>query len=176
MVISGNAQAGISCSIARMRAESIYQERSIPQRDSPIRESGTPNLARKRSLQSADFIFQVLGLLAQRAFIRLRAHRLDRIANALDIVLQPIAHDREIRRKCTVVVNEENVSKAFCSVAPDVLSHDLATDRAPDVVYSMLLAYFFCVVQRYGTVAVGDNENMFLRKYLAATSIDANNF
>lgn len=103
-------------------------------------------------------------MLAERAFGRLWAHRLDRIANTFDIVFQPVAHDREIRRQCTVVIDEENISEAFRGVTPDVLSDDLAADRAPNVVHSVLLAYFCCVVQRYGTVAVCDDEDVFLRK------------
>jgi hypothetical protein len=46
------------------------------------------------------------------------------------------------------------------------LGHDLATDRTPNVVDAVLTTDFFCVIQRYGTVAISDDEDMFLRKDL----------
>lgn len=137
-----------------------------------MRESCAAYPACKRSLQSTDFILQVLSLLAQRAFKRPRAHGLYRVANAIDIALQPVAHDRKICRQRAVVVDEEDIGEAFRGVAPDVLSYDFATDRAPNVVDAVLTTDFFGVVQRHGTVAVCDDEDMFLWKILfAATSV-----
>jgi hypothetical protein len=132
--------------IPRMSTESVYQKRGIPQRDSSMRKSSTPNLTSERSLQPTKLILQILSLLAQSALRRIRPDRFDRIANTHDFVFQPITHDREIPRKCAVVVDEEDVGELFRCVAADVLSDDLTSDGTPDVIDAVLPADFFCVV------------------------------
>jgi hypothetical protein len=113
-----------------MSAESVNQKSSIPQRDSSMRKSSTPDFTSERSLQPTKLVLQILSLLAQSALRRIRPDRFDRIANTHDFVFQPIAYDREVTRKCAVVV----------------LSNDFASDGTPDVVDAVLPADFFCVV------------------------------
>jgi hypothetical protein len=131
-----------------------------------VGKSGTSNLACERSLQSADLIFQVLSLLAESTFGRLRSYRLDCIADAHDFAFQLIAHDREILRECAIIVDQENISKPFRRVATDILRNNLTADRTPDVIDTVLTTNVFRVIQGYGTVTICDYEDVFRRKYL----------
>jgi hypothetical protein len=111
-----------------------------------MRKSSTPNLTSERSLQPTKLVLQILSLLAQSALRRIRPDRFDRIANTHNFIFQPIAYDREVTRKCAVVVDEEDVGEFFGCVATNILSNNLASDRAPDVVDAVLPADFFCIV------------------------------
>jgi hypothetical protein len=131
-----------------------------------VGKSGTSNLACERSLQSADLVFQVLSLLAESTFGRLRSHRLDCIADAHDFAFQLIAHNWEVGRECAIIVDQENISKAFGRVATDILRDNLAAHRTPNVVDTVLTTDLFRIIQGYGTVTVCDYEDVFRRKYL----------
>jgi hypothetical protein len=72
-----------------------------------MRKCSAPNLASECTLQSADFIFEVLGLLTQcPAFVLWWSHGLDRVTNALYLVGKAVAHDGKVWRQSAIVVNQ----------------------------------------------------------------------
>lgn len=131
-----------------------------------MRESGTSNLTCEGTLQSTDLVFQVLSLLAECAFGRLRPYRFDGVTDALDFVSQSIAHNREVRRECAIVVDKQHVGEFFRSVASNILSNNLATNGAPNVVDPVLTTYFFRVIQRYRAITICDDKDVLRWKYL----------
>jgi hypothetical protein len=87
-------------------------------------ERSAANFASERSLQSTDFVLEILSLLTQSAaFVLCGAHGLDSVANALYLVGKPVAHDGEVWWKGAVIIEQQDVFETFGGVAANVLSH-----------------------------------------------------
>jgi hypothetical protein len=90
-----------------MCTESINQEPSVPNRYRAMGERCTANFSGKSSLQSTDLVFEVLSLLAQgTSWVLRRSHRLDSVADTLDLISESVAHDGKVGRKGAVVINQ----------------------------------------------------------------------
>lgn len=119
-----------------------------------------------------------MRLLAKSTSRRLRAYRLDRVSDTLDEICHTIADDGEAGWQSAVVydgrisvkhfllyngsltVNQEHVLETLSGIASNELRHNLAANRRPDMVYTVLITNSFRIVQRCRAVSVGDDEDV----------------
>ena len=90
----------------RMLVEGLDEEFAVPERDGTMGESGGTDLTSELSLNTAELVLQILGLLAEVALCRIRPDRLDSVSDALYIALHALSDDREVVRQGTVIIDE----------------------------------------------------------------------
>ena len=90
-----------------MGPECIDQKLRVPDRYSAVWERSAPDLTSKSSLQTTDFVLQVLGLLTQSPTLVLCwSHRLNGVADTLYFVGESAAHNREVWWQSAVVIDQ----------------------------------------------------------------------
>jgi hypothetical protein len=157
--VLGNTETG-------MLVESLDKEFAVPERDGTMGESGGTNLTSELTLDTAELVLEILGLLAEVALCRVRSDGLDSISDALHIALHSLSDDREVIREGAVVIDEQDVLETLRSIASHELSDDFGSDRRPDVVHTVRAAHLLRIVERGGAVTVGDDKDLRWREDL----------
>ena len=94
-------------SLPRVGTECIYQEPRVPDRYSTVRERSASDLASECTLQSANFVFEVLSLLTQSpALVLWWSYGLDGVADTLYLVGEAVADHGEVWRQSAIVIDE----------------------------------------------------------------------
>jgi hypothetical protein len=171
---------------ARVFVECLDEKLTVPKRDSTVGEGGRTNLTGEGTLDTTEFVFEILCsvmllemigafrrgsdlLLTEVSLGRVGADGLDGVTDAHHVALKTIGNDREVLGQCTVVVDEKDILEGLCCIATNKLSHDLRADGAPQVVDAVRLAYLFGVVQGCLAVSVGEDENVLRREDLQSS-------
>lgn len=95
--------------------------------------------------------------MAEGAARAVGAGRLDGVSYAFGASIDTVRHDREIGRKQTIIVDEDNKGKALGHAGADELCDQFATDGTPGMVHPVGGANGFGIVEGRGRVAVGED-------------------